>query len=351
MRLTTVGIGVAAFFVAGIAFAAPNKGGNGPSAGGSSAGGEAGGSSGDTGASRTEFSAQGGEAGDPDIVLRETTAAKPWEVGGVWETHRLFRQEDLNGVGDDKLFNVLGLYAQYDITQYDRVKLRGYVYERFTADQGETGFRADDLILQYIRRIPLPNKFTLRVSGWVTAPTSFSSQLEGLITAPRLTLDLEKKFGRYVTADVRAYSDWYIVKYASAQGGNPSVSHDLVFDAEVEANMPFYTPLSIGASVATGYDWYYQPNSTNDPNTQVQMNGTVGDSTFTNQPIQQTYSAEVFARYEFPSLAGMKSDFLLAVANGDPSLGSNSVLHDGVGHVYAFYRQTAEAYAALTVKY
>src|SRR5262249_25983476 len=104
-------------------------------------------------------------------------------------------------------------------------------------------------------------------------------------------------------------------------------------------------------SAATGYLWYYEVNNLNDGNAQVQRNGTVGDSTFPNQPILQTYAGEIFARYVLPPITGVRSDVLIALANGDPTLGSVSVLHDGVGHIYAGFRQTAEVYGALTLRY
>jgi hypothetical protein len=307
--------------------------------------------------------------------VREGEGEKSWEVGGIWETHRLIRQNDLaggdavngspsTGAAPNKLFNVAGLYGQWDITQYDRVKLRGYVFERFVADQGESGFRFDDMILQYTRRIPFPEDFTLRVTPWVLIPLSFDSRLQSLYTAPRLTFELEKKFGRYVIADLRTRGDAFFYKYRTSgpiqsnpngtpqAGGTPNPKYDVGFSAEVEVAMPFHEALSFGADVATAYTWYYQPvNVNNDTNVSVQQNGAVADPTYSSQPIQQTYYGEVFVRYTMPSLVGMKSDLVVAFANGDPSIGSVSVLHDGVGHVYLGYRQNAEVYAAFTLRY
>ena len=43
---------------------------------------------------------------------------------------------------------------------------------------------------------------------------------------------------------------------------------------------------------------------------------------------------------------------MLAFANGDPTLGFNSVLHDGVAHYYSVYwRHTSEFYGALSARY
>jgi hypothetical protein len=304
------------------------------------------------------FSASGGGPGaaNPDVVAEDARDTKPWQVVGLWESHRVIRQAE--SAGASKQFNVFGLEGRYDITAYDRVRVRMYLYERFLSDSGETGLRFDDIILQYTRRIPLPQEFTLRPSLWVTAPTSFVSQKEGMITAPRAILDLEKKFGPYVTASVRTHGGAYIAKYRTAgdsndpaSGGNPNKKYDLRFAADVEVAMPFHTPLSIGIDVATGYAWYYEPNTTNDPNPSVQQNGVAGDAQFSQQPIQQTYAGEIFVRYALPRLFGVQSDLLVAFANGDPSLGSVSVLHDGVGHLYFGYRQTAEVYGTLTLRY
>ena len=222
---------------------------------------------------------------NPDVLLREDQVTeKSWEVGGSWETHRLIRQEDLNGAGSNKLFNVVGAYGRYDITQYDRVAVRAYLFERFVADQGETGFRFDDIILSYTRRIPLPQQFTLRAGVWVTFPTSFASQKSSLISAPRLYFDLEKRFGQYVTANLRASGDAYISSYRTAEGSNYNPKYGARTSAEVEVAMPFHTPLSAGVSAGTGYTWYYEPNSTSDQNPQVQRYGTTGDPQFSQPP-------------------------------------------------------------------
>jgi len=358
---TTVGLGILGLvLVAGTASAAGGgTGGNQPGKG--SAEGKGGAGPGGAGGGGVSGSGPAGSAGGPGSsnpdVIPEGVPQKAWEVGGLFETHRLVRQSDLEGAGASKTFNVLGVYGQYDVTEFDRIKLRGYVYERFIADSGETGFRFDDIILQYTRRVPLPRDFTLRAMGWVTAPTSFASQKQSLITSPRVMLDIEKKFGQYVTASARTYGDAYITKYRTAEGGNPNAKYDIRFAADVEVQMPFHTPLSFGADVGTGYIWYYEPNSaTADTNASARANGTVGDANYATQPILQTYYGEIFARYTLPPVMGMRSDILVALAQGDPSLGSQSVLHDGVGHAYLSpfaqaARTTGEVYVALTLRY
>jgi hypothetical protein len=314
------------------------KGGNGP---GSSAG--AGGAL--SGGSNAGLSA-GNASQNPDFAANnEVERKKKWEVGGTWETHRLIRQEDLNNASS-KLFNVLGVYARYDITANDRIGIRDYFYERFMADQGETGLRTDDVTATYTRTQPLPKDFTFAGTFAISAPTSFSSQKMGLITAPALILQIDKKIGKYIGVSARTLGTAYITKYTAAEGGNANPKFRLGGTLEAEVAMPFHEALSFGADVTTGYYWYYNVQSSTPAGT-----GAVGDATYPNQPIQQTYGGEIFARYTLPQVIGIKSDITLAFAQGDPSLGYTSVLHDGVGHTYGFYRQSSEVYAALTLRY
>ncbi len=70
-----------------------------------------------------------------------------------------------------------------------------------------------------------------------------------------------------------------------------------------------------------------------------------------SQPMQQSYGGEVYIRYAFPNLMGAKTDLTVAVANGDPTLGYGSTLHDGVEHIYGAFRQTAEFYAVFGARY
>jgi len=41
----------------------------------------------------------------------------------------------------------------------------------------------------------------------------------------------------------------------------------------------------------------------------------------------------------------------VAYAQGDPTIGYSSVLHDGVGHAYLGFYNTSEVYASLGVRY
>ncbi len=291
---------------------------------------------------------QGNTAVNPDEASRAKEKKKSWEVGATFETHRMIRQDDLEGAGASKVFNDFGVYATYSLTEHDRIGLRDYFYERFLADQGESGIRSDDVTATYTRTQKLPKDFSFAGTFALNAPTSFSSQKMGLITAPGLVLQLDKRIGRYVGLSARASTGFFIVKYREAEGGLQNPEFRLGFSLEAEVIMPFHEPLSIGISAQTSYIWFYNVAS-GDPN--VVSPGVVQDNQFANQPISQSYGGEIFARYNLPTLAGVKSDFTLALAQGDPSLGYASVLHDGVGYTYLFFRQTSEVYASFTVRY
>jgi hypothetical protein len=286
---------------------------------------------------------------NPDQTVRKVEETKPWELGVTWETHRMIRQDDLEGSADQKVFNVLSLYARYDLTEHDRISVRDFVQQEFIADQGESGMRTGDVDFSYTRTVPLPRQFVFSATGVLSAPTSFDSQKAGLITAPTLVLQLDKRLGKYVGVTARAVGSAFIAKYAEAEGGQANPHWHLTANLEADVTMPFLEQLSIGADIATGYTWYYEVQS-GDPS--VVANGVVNDPQFPNsQPVSQSYGGEIFARYLLPNVAGVKSDISLALADGDPSLGYNSVLHDGVSEVYLFFRQTAEVYGTISVRY
>src|SRR4051794_13740857 len=201
--LLVAAVSAAGLLVAGVASAAGGK--NGPTGGGGASGGASfgGGKSatGGGGAGLNDTEAEGQSADQPK-------AAKKWQIYGVFETHRLVRQSDLGGDAPNKTFNFGYLYPSYDITPRDRVSIRAGFYQRFVADQGETGIRLDDTVFAYTRFIPLPEEIMLRVGGWVTAPTSFDSKKAGIVTVPRLLLRADKYFGR-VGVKAITYGEYY----------------------------------------------------------------------------------------------------------------------------------------------
>ncbi len=292
---------------------------------------------------------------DVDMHMREsgtdatTKRKKPWQVEGIWETHRLIRQNDLNGAAVNKTVNVGSLYGRYDITQYDRVWIRGGFYQRFLADETETGFRLDDVIASYVRRIPLPQKFTIRASFQASAPTSFASQKQGLITETRLVAAVEKKLDRF-TFNFRTLGGLHFMKYATAEGGAANPKWLWVTSLGGEYNIPYVDILSVGMSATTAYRWSYQGYDAGQSSRE--SFGVTEDRNYPSQPVQQSYAFEIYARCDLPEFMDTRSDLTIAYAQGDPSLGYTSALHDGSRQVYPFFwRQTSTVYAALSVSY
>ncbi len=308
-----------------------SKGGSGPGA--ASGAGTSGGS-----ASRPDTRDSGGDG----------PKRKVWEVEADWEFHHLFVQKDLVGAASNKNLNYFAAFARWEPTPDDRIALRGGLYQRFLADQGESGIRADDLILSYTHFFRLPQKVNLRTLVWLTAPTSFYDRFASIYTVPRVLLGVDHTFLHHITVDARVYGDYYIVKYASMAGGNPNPRAHLGMAAGVVVTMPFHDPLGIGLSIYNGYDWFYRVGAPPRSST-----GTIAaaDPRFTTPPPEQSYGGEIYIRYEFPNLGGFRSDATIAFANGDPTLGYASALHDGTRHLYGLWRQNAEFYATLTGRY
>jgi hypothetical protein len=284
---------------------------------------------------------------NPDLA-KKTEESKPWDIGGDIETHRLIRQDDLEGAGANKVFNVFGIFADYRLTSHDIVTVRDLFTENFIAEDGESGVRTGDITFSYTHIQPLPRDFTLSGTFAMSAPTSYSSQKSSQIVDPTLVLGLNKRFGRYINLVARVSGGVFVDKYAEAEGGQPNPLAHLGFGLGAQVVMPFHEPLLLGITATTSYTWLYQVQS-GDPG--VVGPGVVADSQFQNQPISQSYGGEIFARYTLPTLAGVKSDLQIALAQGDPSLGYTSFLHDGVGYTYLFFRQTSEVYASFSVSY
>jgi len=368
MRFSSLTVMMTAFLVAGAANAAEgpkgagDTGKGGPSPGGtSSGGGEAAASTGvESGGTRNE---------NPDVADAVTTAYKPWEVGVIFTTHRLLIQGDQNagmpdpagepgsGNGVNKQVNDYEMYARYDLTKNDRVGVRAYVFEYFLADTGENGVRFDDMVVTYAHTFKLPQKFRLQASLWGIIPTSYSSQLEGLMLGIRPGVEVDRRFGP-VSVSVRASDTVYIQKYdswagdeggsAAAGGAAPTTLNSLAFASDVEFHMPFHEPLSTGIGAFVGYSWYN--NIQSDQGSKGQLTP-VSDANFPGQPIQETYGWEAYVRYLLPDLFGFKSDLTAAYSFGDPTVGYSSLLQDGVGHVFLGYRHNSEVYLSMAVRY
>jgi hypothetical protein len=317
-----------------------DKGGGGGGGGGSGGGGDIGGGGGPS-------SSDTGLNPNPDRLNGPVTNKK-WEVGASFESHRLFIQNDLQGAGADKFFNYYDAYASWLPTKNDSLSLYFGVYQRFVADPNETGFRLDDLLLRYSHYFDLPAKVRLLTRASVYFPTSFASHKAGMIGAGRLTVGVEKLWGKYVLTRARVNGTGYWQQYNSPEGGGtPNEVASLSGSLELRVNMPFHTPLAIGLEGYTSYNWYLAANGNLPPGAP----GVANDPLYQTQPIQQRYGGEIYVSYELPTLAGVSSEIHLAVAQGDPALGYNSALHDGISHEYFYWRESSEIYGSLLARF
>jgi len=336
---------VTACLVSGIATAAPTGadakgGGGGGGPGGGGGGGPGGGGAGGAGIGGADRAATW--SGEPE---RDPTV-KPWEVTAAFEHHQLIRQNDLGGAGENKLLNVFEGRFEYDPTAHDAIRLRAFLLDRFIADSGETGWRFDDAILSYTHYFDLPYQMTLKPGAWLTAPFAWTSQLHGYITDARVYVSLAKYFGKYFSVEPRLRGDWFVVRYNTAKGGSPNEKADFGLGLNAEFRMPFHPKLSAGIDLATSYAWYYDVADANPiPGNPTPFNGNSAP------PVQQTYGGEFYLRYLLPTLYGFHADVSLAYAQGDPSLGYTSLLHDGVQHPSFGYRQVAEVYGVISARY
>jgi hypothetical protein len=279
----------------------------------------------------------------------QASLQKSWSVGGVVETHRLIRQDDLQGNGRSKALNYLFLFAGYGITKYDRVMVRTGVFQRFIADEGESGVRMDDVEPIYTRIIPLPWQITWRESLGVILPVSYESQRNDMIVTPRLITQLDRRFGTFNLTFKNSNAAWFH-KFKTNAGGDALPYASFSWSLTGEYAMPFHESLSVGAIAYTGLTLTHDPENGNDPN--VQRFGAVTDPNFGNrQPVQNSYGGSAFVRYILPEVKGAKSDFTVGYSNGDYGVGYMGMNRDGVNRVYGFWRTNAEVYAELGVRY
>jgi hypothetical protein len=312
------------FLLAGSVLAAPGKEGTAAGKGGSPPSTRSG-SSGDSGGGGDSARAEA-----RDVMTGQPVPDKAWEVEAAYEEHALLVQNQT--LERQNYAGYAAAYGRYDVTKNDRIQLRLGFYINHFGDQQETGVRADDFILSYTRYVHLPADVTLRGLVWLTAPTSFDSQKASLITAPRLLIGAARTFFKYVDLDARVAGDYYITKYASYEGGAPNSMSHIALTASVAVAMPFHEPLELGASMSTGYTWYYMVGTP--PVSSTGQLGAVTDGKQPGQAVQQSYGYELYARYYLPALYGVRGDITLAYANGDPTMGNASVLHDGASHFY-----------------
>jgi hypothetical protein len=380
MQHRLVGFGVAALLglMSASVWAAPQGGGAGGKGETGGKGGLGPANSSQSGASGTQEGATGNDVSmapfggastkpNPDTIARERAAEqKPWEVSATFETHRLLMQQYVADVGS-KTFNVFFMTAKYLFTDSDIITLAGGAQQLFLADPGEPGVRAFDLSLSYTHIFQLPEKFRLSTTGTLTAPIGFYSQLASNITSPSVSVGLSRRFGDLtLSANIRGTYFWdrYTSQAAIGCGsgtsgnsscdegsGQPNTKWATGGALSAEYAMPFHRQLSVGAVLSDSYVWFYDVGQGAYNGGNLGQGGATSNPTVDNNPFMQSYGGEVFARYIIPDLGGFKSDFLVALANGDPSLGYPAVLHDGVVHPYFLYYNTAEVYFALEGRY
>lgn len=277
---------------------------------------------------------------------------RPWQIGATFETHRLLRQDDLGGAARSKALNYLNLYAGIRPTPKDQIRVSGGIYQRFLADGGETGIRADDLEVSYNHMFALPWNLMLRPAVGSTIPVSFESRLMGLYAAPSASLLLMRNFlDGNLNVMIRGGGAAYITEYKQGSGAgsaNPIASSSLGIG--VNYSMPFHQNLQVGASAQTGWQFLHEVEHGNDPNLEAQFRNApiqpTQDPQFESQPVQQNYGGEVYVGYQLPSLLNTQSNIQLALSQGN-----NAVIHDGVRNVYWMFRRSAQVYLALQVQY
>jgi hypothetical protein len=279
-------------------------------------------------------------------------------VGAAFETDRTLLQEDVGGT--IKAFNTLSLNAGYSFTKADRVWATGGFIQRFISDYQETGMRADDVGIFYAHTFSLPAKLRLTATAGDALPTSYYSQLMGLIALPRASLRLGRSFlDDTLKVTVGGGGAYYIVKYKEAlgqtstdyiaDGPNPQASTNVGFD--VSYRMPFHRQLGISAGASTSWSWTYNPDHpANDPTLAAQFaNAPVAPSAdqyyAQYPPAQQRYAGSVEVSYDLPSIVGIGSTFSIALRQGD------GVLRDGATHLYWLSRRGGQLAAGLSANY
>jgi len=283
---------------------------------------------------------------------------KIWSITAAMEFHTAFVQTEPDDArsAPDKFYNYFYVRPQVYITPYDQLRADFGVYEHFLADPGESGLRLADISARYTRFIPLftgerdtspstpPSQgVLLKIAVSATAPTSYTSQLHGLITVPRLRAYLERAFlddSLYLT--VNGFAEYYVERYRTSEGSGANALSRYAAQFTADYFFPFHPQLSVGLLLGSSWTYYYGVEGVNQT-----PYGTVADPQFSSQPPQQIYSAELDAEYAFNPFHGIKPSAALTYAVGD-----NTVLHDGVQHIYyGFYRRSTELYATLTARY
>lgn len=308
----------------------------------------------------------GTQSGDPDADVSQSAnfqlqqlgivQKRWWQVGSVFETHRLIRQDDLGGAARSKALNYVSLYAGIRPTPKDQIRVTGGFTQRFLADGGETGIRADDISLNYNHLFTLPGDVMVRPQVGNSFPISFESRLSGFITIPRASVLVMRNFlDNNLNVYWRGGGSYYFSKYKTALGrGSANPIANLSTSIGANYSMPFHNNLQVGANF--GFAWWFnhEVEHGNDPTLAQQNPQNPGlqptkDPQFAGQPMQQTYGGEVYIGYQLPNLLDTQSNLQLALSQGEAT--ANNVIHDGNTNVYWAFRRSAQVYLALQVQY
>jgi hypothetical protein len=307
---------------------------------------------------------------NPDAVDVKKDIPKSWEILATWETHRLLEQQYTNP--GSKVGNLLTAGASYRLTEdNDILQLSGGITQGYFADVGETGVRAQDLRLSYTHLFHLPAKFMLSLTGSVSAPIGYYSQLASNITTPGVSVGLSRRFGDLtLSASIGGNYDWD--RYTTAAGigcgsggptdancdegsGSTNQKWDVYGYLSADYSMPFHRQLSVGVSVSDNYFGYYnvgaapygaQGSGAGGSNAGNSFPGATTNPVVDNNPWQQGYGDQIYVGYVMPDLSGFRSNLTVALSNGGPS-----VLVDGIVHPYLFYYETANVYFAYSGRY
>jgi hypothetical protein len=366
MRLTSVGVGfgMAVLLASTGAFAAEP----GPGSGASTKG-ETGGKGGlgpeierpqaeEQAPVDATLAAQARKTLNPDQVSVKKDIPKSWEIMATWETHRLLEQQYTDPAGH--VGNNLTAAASYRLTEdNDILQLSGGIVQGYYADVGETGVRAQDLRLSYTHLFHLPAKFNLSVTGSISAPIGYQSQLASNITTPGVSVGLSRRFGDLtLAASVGGNYSWD--RYTTASGidcgggsgtssacdegsGATNTKWDVYAYLSADYAMPFHRQLSIGAQVSDGYFGFYNVGAAPYGS---QFYGATSNPVIDNNPWQQNYGDSFYVAYVMPDLSGFRSNLTVGLSNGSPS-----VLNDGIVHPYLFYYQSANVFFAYSGRY
>ncbi len=372
MRLTSVGfgLGMAVLLASGGALAAEP----GPGSGAGSKG-ETGGKGGlppsTTQAEEnplpetdTTLAGQARKSLNPDTVEVKKDIPKSWEIAATWETHRLIEQQYVSG---SKVSNLLTAAASYRLTEdNDIIQLSGGFTQGYVADVGETGVRAQDLRLSYTHLFRLPAKFNLSITGSISAPIGYYSQLASNITTPGLTVGLTRRFGD-LTLSASLGGNYAWDRYTSASGidcgtgdacgfgsGSTNQQWDVYGYISADYAMPFHRQLSVGVSASDNYFGFYNVGSA--PYTGSTGSGPYNGSSFAgattnpatdNNPWQQGYGDQIYVSYILPDLEGYRSNLTVSLSNGNPSVLNGN----GIVAPYLFYYETTNIYFAYSARY